>query len=60
MFWTRETGKGRSDVCILGHYNWSFNDPLFRALILRGIAWSGGAPPRRLDPLALRDIKLER
>jgi len=57
MFWTRETGNGRVFVCILGHYNWSFNDPLFRVLLLRGIAWAAGAEPCRFDSLALQDLE---
>jgi type 1 glutamine amidotransferase len=27
-------------VSIPGHYSWSFDDPLFRVLLLRGIAWT--------------------
>ncbi len=40
LMWTREQGKGRVFVSIPGHYNWTFDDPLFRLLIFRGIAWS--------------------
>jgi hypothetical protein len=35
-----ELGKGRVFVSIPGHYSWSFDDPLFRLLLLRGIAWT--------------------
>jgi type 1 glutamine amidotransferase len=38
--WVNELGKGRVFVSIPGHYSWSFNDPLFRLLLLRGIAWT--------------------
>jgi putative heme-binding domain-containing protein len=38
--WVRELGKGRVFVSIPGHYSWSFDDPLFRLLLLRGIAWT--------------------
>jgi putative heme-binding domain-containing protein len=52
LVWTRTQGKGRVFVSILGHYNWTFDDPLFRLLILRGICWSGGQPTDRLAELA--------
>jgi hypothetical protein len=38
--WVNKLGKGRVFVSIPGHYSWSFNDPLFRLLLLRGIAWT--------------------
>ncbi len=52
LMWTREQGKGRVFVSILGHYTWTFDDPLFRLLILRGIAWSAHNDPNRLSDLA--------
>lgn len=39
LFWSLEPGKGRVFVSIPGHYSWSFDDPLFRLLLLRGIGW---------------------
>ncbi len=53
LFWAREHGKGRVFVSILGHYNWTFDDPLFRILILRGIAWTANQPADRLTDLAV-------
>ena len=53
MIWTRKQGKGRVFATILGHYLWTFDDPLARILILRGIAWSAGEPVNRFQPLAL-------
>ena len=26
--------------CIPGHYTWTFDDPLYRVLVQRGIAWT--------------------
>ncbi len=52
LLWTREQGKGRVFVSIPGHYAWTFDDPLFRVLILRGIAWTAGRPAERLTHLA--------
>ena len=44
LLWTREEANGRIFVSIPGHYTWTFDDPLFRILILRGIAWTARAP----------------
>jgi len=54
MFWTYEYGKGRVYGCILGHYDWTFDDPYYRILLLRGMAWAAGESPYRFDPLVLR------
>ena len=51
LVWTREQGKGRIFVSIPGHYTWTFDDPLFRLLILRGIAWSAKEPIDRFAEL---------
>jgi putative heme-binding domain-containing protein len=59
MVWAVERGKGRCFSTILGHYTWTFEDPLARMLILRGIAWAAGEPDaRRLEPLALDGVQL--
>jgi hypothetical protein len=52
LMWTREHGKGRVFVSILGHYTWTFDDPLFRILLLRGIAWAAHQPADRWLDLA--------
>jgi len=54
MYWAARHGKGRIFACVLGHYNWTFDDPWFRILLLRGMAWAAGESPYRFDPLALR------
>jgi putative heme-binding domain-containing protein len=51
LFWTLEQSKGRVFVSIPGHYSWSFDDPLFRVLLLRGIAWSAREPVDRFNDL---------
>ena len=51
LFWARQAGKGRVFVSILGHYTWTFDDPLFRVLMLRGMAWSMGESVDRFNPL---------
>jgi putative heme-binding domain-containing protein len=52
LLWTYERGQGRVFCSILGHYNWTFDDPLFRILLLRAIAWTARQPPDRLTELA--------
>ena len=51
LFWTREVGKGRVFVSIPGHFTWTFDDPLFRVLILRGMAWTAHQPVDRFNEL---------
>ena len=51
QMWTTEHGPGRVFVSIPGHYNWTFDDPLFRLLLLRGIAWSAKEPVDRFNDL---------
>jgi len=51
LFWTLEPDKGRVFVTLLGHYAWTFDDPLFRVLVLRGIAWSAKEPVDRFNDL---------
>jgi type 1 glutamine amidotransferase len=51
LAWAREQGKGRVFVSIPGHYTWSFDDPLFRVLLFRGMAWSAHEPVERFQSL---------
>jgi putative heme-binding domain-containing protein len=53
MIWTFQRGKGRVFASILGHYSWTLDDPLFRMLIFRGIAWAASEPPGRFDDPAI-------
>jgi type 1 glutamine amidotransferase len=59
MAWTyRPHGKqggGRVFATILGHYSHTFDDPLYRALVLRGLAWSAGEPVDRLMDVVTLD-----
>jgi putative heme-binding domain-containing protein len=59
LVWTRTSGRGRVFVSILGHYTWTFDDPLFRLLILRGICWAGGQELERLSELATLGARVE-
>jgi putative heme-binding domain-containing protein len=55
MLWTFRHGRGRVFGSILGHYAWTHDDPFFRVLVLRGIAWAAREDTRRLERLALGD-----
>jgi putative heme-binding domain-containing protein len=59
LMWTREQAKGRVFVSIIGHYTWTFDDPLFRILILRGICWSAHEPADRLTDLATIGARIQ-
>ncbi|OWK39129.1 hypothetical protein FRUB_06211 [Fimbriiglobus ruber] len=51
QLWSLERGRGRVFVSIPGHYSWTFDDPLFRLLLLRGIAWTAKEPVDRFNDL---------
>ncbi|MFM7149782.1 MAG: ThuA domain-containing protein, partial [Gemmataceae bacterium] len=51
QLWSLEQGRGRVFVSIPGHYSWTFDDPLFRLLLLRGIAWAAKEPVDRFNDL---------
>lgn len=53
LLWTYEPGKGRVFVSILGHYSWTFDDPLFGLLVLRGMSWTADQPIDRFQSLIL-------
>lgn len=52
ILWTYEYGRGRVFASILGHYTWTFDDPLFRILYLRGMMWAAKEPVDRLVELS--------
>jgi hypothetical protein len=51
LFWSIEHGRGRVFVSIPGHFSWTFDDPLFRVLLLRGTAWVAREPVDRFNDL---------
>jgi putative heme-binding domain-containing protein len=59
LFWTANSGKGRIFVSIPGHFAWTFDDPLFRTLLLRGIAWSAGEPVDRFNELVTPGARIQ-
>jgi type 1 glutamine amidotransferase len=38
--WTKEAGNGKVFATVLGHNYFTFNDPYFRIILLRGMAWT--------------------
>lgn len=44
QLWTFEHLNGRVFGSIPGHYMWTFDDPLYRVIVLRGIAWAAKQP----------------
>jgi putative heme-binding domain-containing protein len=44
QLWAYERHQGRVFGSIPGHYMWTFDDPLYRILVLRGIAWAAKDP----------------
>ena len=40
VIWTKEVGRGRVFATILGHNYFTFNDPYFRIILLRSMAWT--------------------
>jgi type 1 glutamine amidotransferase len=51
QIWIRDHNPGRVFVSIPGHYSWTFDDPLFRTVLLRGIAWAADQPVDRFNYL---------
>lgn len=51
QLWAIERGKGRVFVSIPGHFSWTFDDPLYRILLLRAIAWAAHEPVDRFNDL---------
>jgi len=60
QLWTKELGEGRVFVSIPGHYSWTFDDPLFRILLLRGIAWTAHEPVDRFNDLVTPGARMSR
>jgi len=51
LFWTVEPRAGRIFVSIPGHYSATFDDPIFRLILLRGIAWASRSDVERFLPV---------
>ena len=60
QLWVRDHNPGRVFVSIPGHYSWTFDDPLFRILLLRGIAWTAREPVDRFNDLVPLGARVSR
>jgi type 1 glutamine amidotransferase len=58
QFWTCERGPGRVFVSIPGHFMWTFDDPLYRLVVMRGIAWSASRNVDRFNDIVLLDARV--
>ena len=61
VFWAYEAPdtKGRVFVSIFGHYMWTFDDPYFRLMLLRGMAWAAKDDVYRFDKLAVEGVEMK-
>lgn len=59
QFWTYERNGGRVFVSVPGHFMWTFDDPAFRLLLVRGIAWTGRRNVDRFNDLVLLDARVD-
>ncbi|MBI3737405.1 ThuA domain-containing protein, partial [Candidatus Sumerlaeota bacterium] len=58
LVWTFQPGAGRVFCSVPGHYSWTFDDPLYRVIVLRAIAWTGRQQMSRFENLALAGVEL--
>ena len=59
LVWTFEHGQGRVFTSILGHFTWTLDDPCWRLLALRGIAWAGRRDFGTLTPVTTVEANLK-
>ena len=55
-FWTYTSGKGRVFGTTTGHYSYTYHDPLYRILLMRGIAWAVKENPAPFMPIVFAGI----
>lgn len=59
-FWTYTPGKAKVFGTTTGHYTYTFYDPLYRLILLRGIAWAIDEDPAPFMPLVFHGITNEK
>jgi type 1 glutamine amidotransferase len=59
IMWTVQKDKGRVFASIFGHYTWTWEDPIYQIIVLRGIAWAAGDNPASLETLATRGLETQ-
>lgn len=55
-FWTYTSGQGKVFGTTTGHYTYTYHDPVYRLLLLRGIAWALDEDPAPFMPLVYHGI----
>ena len=55
-FWTYQSGKGRVFGTTMGHYTYTYYDPMYRLLLMRGLAWTLNEDPAPFMPLVFHGI----
>jgi len=60
QLWTYEPSGGRVFVSIPGHYSWTFDDPIFRIVLLRAMAWVTREPIDRFNELVPLGARMKR
>jgi len=57
VMWTKEVGRGRVFVSLVGHNYFTFNDPYFRTILLRAMAWTMRESFDPFKPLVTRRLE---
>lgn len=55
--WMKETGQGKVFATVLGHNYFSFNDPYFRIILLRAMAWTMNESFEPFKHVVLRNLE---
>ena len=55
-FWTYTSGKGRVFGTTTGHYTYTYYDPHYRLLLMRGLAWALDVDPAPFMPVVFHGI----
>ena len=56
-FWTYRSGKGKVFGTTTGHYTYTYYDPKYRLLLMRGIAWALDEDPAPFMPIVYQGIE---
>ena len=59
-FWTYTSGEGRVFGTTTGHYTYTFYDPMYRLLLMRGVAWALNEKPGPFMPIVFAGITDEK
>lgn len=57
VMWTREVGRGRVFASVVGHNYFTFNDPYFRIILLRAMAWAMNESFDPFKPLVMLHLE---